>query len=123
MNKTTTRPGGYYSKMSIEKDLKTFGGLLIVLFVIMVIVGAVWLGSGYLKKTICEQADDDYVWNNEICQYSATNTTEADVTAIDKVDIVEAVADTVLALLALVTIIAIFRLLVKIAKGMQGASD
>lgn len=103
--------------MVMGKDLKTFGVLMLALFLIGVITAVSFIGFGELKNTACTQADSTHVYSDGTCQESSTNTTEVTVTAITKLGIVESGLDTVLGLLGLFVIVAIFALVIKAAKG------
>lgn len=105
---------------AMNEDVRNIGLLMLVLFFIAIIVGVVYIGTGYLKETACEQATDDAVWVNGVCQTSSTNTTALTVTAVTKIGIVEAVFDIVLGLLALVVVVAIFAIVIKAARSMGG---
>lgn len=104
-------------KTGMNKDVLAIGGLLLTLFLLMIIVGITFVGSGALKKVVCENADDDYVWNENTCQASATNTTEVTVDAITQIAAVEAVVLVVLGLLTLVVIVGLFAIVIKAAMG------
>ena len=99
-------------------DLKSFGALMLALFVIMIIAALVFIGSDYLKETACEQNQADaHVWTDSTCQENATTTTEVTIKAVTSILVVEAVIDILLGLLTLVVIVGIFKLVVKTAKG------
>jgi hypothetical protein len=101
-----------------SKDLKSFGLLMLALFVIAIITALTYIGMDYLKETACEQNQDAaHVWQDGVCQESATNTTAVTLTSVTKIGVVEAVIDIALGLLALVVVVAIFKVVVKTAKG------
>ena len=99
-------------------DLKSYGMLILALFVIGIIVVLTYIGMDYLKEAACEQNQTDgHVWSDAECQASATNSTAVTIKAVTKANVVEGILDTALGLLALVVIVAIFKLVVKTAKG------
>ena len=103
--------------MDIGKDIKMFGGLMLALFMVIIIVGVTYVGADYFKETLCENAGTAYVWQAETCYESATNLTEVPLTSITKINIVEGVISTALGLLTLVVLMGIFSIVVRLAKG------
>jgi hypothetical protein len=104
-----------------NKDIKTFGMLILGLFLVGVITGVTYIGFDYLKSNACTIGDDSYVWRAGDC-YNDSTATAADgtaqtLTSITKIEVVEGVVNTALALLALVVIMAIFKLVIKTARG------
>ena len=100
-----------------QKDLMMFAALMLSLFLIAIVTGVTYIGMDQLKKTTCEQADDDYVWNGGACQASSINTTAVTVTAITKIGKVESAIDIALGLLTLVVLMAVFKVVIKSAKS------
>jgi len=103
--------------MDVSKDIKMFGGLMLALFMIIIIVGVTYVGADYFKGSLCEASSDEAVWSAETCYLSATNDTEVSLTSITKIGVVEGVISTALGLLTLVVLMGIFSIVVKLAKG------
>lgn len=100
-----------------NKDLMMFAALMLGLFLIAIITGVTYIGMDQLKKTTCEQANDDYVWSAGTCQVSSTNSTAVTVTAITKIGTVETAIDIGLGLLTLVVLMVVFKVVIKSAKS------
>lgn len=105
----------------MNKHMMAIGGLLLALFLLMVITGVTYVGGGYLKETICEQASSGYTWSNGVCYTNSSLALAATVTAVTKVTAVEAVVDIVLGLLALIVIVSLFAVVIKAAKGFSSS--
>jgi hypothetical protein len=104
--------------MAIKNDLMEFGGLMLALFLIAIVVVVTFIGMDYLKSAACTQANSTFVFSNGVCYNdSGAGQVQQTVTAITKANIVEAVIDVALALLTLVVLIGIFQLVIKAAKG------
>lgn len=100
-----------------NKDLKSFAGLMLSLFVIMVVAAAVYIGADYLKETACEQNQADAnIWEDSSC-LNVTGGSEVTIKAVTKIGAIETVIDIVLGLLTLVVVVGIFKIVVKTAKG------
>ena len=104
-----------------QKDLMMFAVLMLSLFLIAIVTGVTYIGMDQLKKTTCEQANDNFVWSAGECQTSSTNTTAQIVTAITKITKVETAIDVALGLLTLVVLMTVFKVVIKSAKSF-GAS-
>lgn len=106
--------------MSAQNDLKSLGGILIVLLVIMVIVGTIYLIAGQYQKSLCTAEDSDYVWNAGECQASSTNTTEVVIESITKTNEVKTNLGTVLGFVGILVVVAIAVMLLKMVRQFQG---
>lgn len=108
--------GGIQAGMN--KDVLAIGGLLLVLFLIMIIVGVTFIGSGELKKVVCENDATGNTWNGSTLGCLQTNGSSAGtIPAITQIDVVEAVTLTVLGLLSLVVIVGLFAIVIRAALG------
>jgi uncharacterized membrane protein SpoIIM required for sporulation len=99
-----------------NKDLKMFGGLMLVLFLIAIVTGVTYIGLDQLKSTTCEQDVSTNVWEGGAC-VNETGGTAVTLTAITKIAIVESAIDIALGLLALVVLMAVFKVVIKTAKS------
>ena len=104
-------------KGGMNKDVLAIGGLVLVLFLLMVIVAITFIGAEELKKVTCTTADSDYSWNQSACWTNENANVSANVDAIDNIDDVEAVILVVLGLLTLVVIVGLFAIVIKAALG------
>ena len=103
-----------------DKDMKAIGGLVLGLFFLMVLVGAVFIAQPKLEQSACTATSADYVWNAGQCQASATNSTQVTIAAVTQIGVASAAVVTVLGLLGLVVIIKIFKIVISTAKGFSG---
>jgi len=99
-----------------NKDLKMFAAIMVGLFLIMVIVGVIYVAAGYLKSTVCTTTDSTYVWEGGNC-LNESGGTEQTIVAITQMEIVEAVIAIALGLLTLIVVITLFKVVIKAAKG------
>ena len=102
-------------KTGMNKDVLAIGGLLLTLFLLMIIVGITFVGSGELKEVVCENADSTYEWNESKCKTAAN--AEVTVDSVTQIAAVEAVVLVVLGLLTLVVIVGLFAIVIKAAMG------
>ena len=103
--------------MDMSKNMMAFAALMIGLFVIIVVVGLVYVGSDYMKKAVCEQSGtdtDEFTYKAGVCTNS-TGTTQT-ITAISKIGKVEGSVNIALGLLSLVVLMLLFALVLKAAK-------
>lgn len=101
----------------MNKHVLAIGGLLLVLFLLMVIAAVTYIGAGYLVNTACQQASTAYSASNGVCYTNSTNITTATVKAVTAINAIELVIDTVLALLSLIVVVALFSIVIKTARG------
>lgn len=100
----------------MNRDVLAIGGLLLVLFLLMVIVGVTFVGAGELKGIVCEQDQSGNTWNGTSgCLLANGSATTVD--AVDNIVLVEAVVLTVLGLLSLVVIVQLFAIVIRAAIG------
>lgn len=100
----------------MNKDVLAIGGLLLVLFLLMIIVGVTFVGAGKLKGVVCEQDQTGNTWNGTLgCLDDEGNATT--VSAITHIATIEATVLTVLGLLSLVVIVGLFAIVIKAAIG------
>ncbi len=109
--------------MTMDKDVKAIGFLMLGLFFLLIITAVVFIGEAELKKVACTQANPGHVFNDSLCHLIGNSTVTRTVTTIDKIDIVVLTIDIVLALLALVVIVVLFKIVIRTAQSFtQGGS-
>lgn len=102
-----------------DKDMKAIGGLVLGLFFLMVLVGAVFIAQPKLEESACTSTDSSYVYEGGSC-LNETGGTAVTIAAVTQIGVASAAVVTVLGLLGLVVIIKIFKIVISTAKGFSG---